>query len=91
MVRITKTLLSKTISKSVLLYYYIDKLPNTKDYIDEITETTEEFQIRRVDKICKKLICEEEELIKWRIVRLAGLRNNCSNKVKDRIQYYIDK
>ncbi|QUH25552.1 TnsD family Tn7-like transposition protein [Serpentinicella alkaliphila] len=91
MVRITRSLLGKTILKSALIYYYLDKLPITRNYIDEITETTEEFQIRRVDNICEKLGSDGEILKKWKIVRIANLRSNYSNKVEERIRYNIDK
>lgn len=84
-VRVTKSLMAKRIGKSAMIYHYIDKMPETKKFLESNTETVEEFQIRRVNKICKELIKRKHKLSKWEIEREAGLRPNYSKVVEDKI------
>lgn len=90
--RVTKSLLGRRIGKLALLEKKIDKLPKTQRYLGKITETIEEYQLRRIDLICKRLFEEGKEFEKWKIIRLCGLSNNCmSEAVRKRIQYNQSK
>lgn len=75
-VRVTLSLLGRRIGELVYLERKIDKLPKTKGYLDSITETVEEFQRRRVGKICKQLAEVDEPLVGWKITRMAGLKDS---------------
>lgn len=61
---------------------HLNKLPLTKAYLNSVTETVEDFQIRRVEWAVKELDRQGEEIREWKIMRLAGLRDNCAEKVK---------
>ena len=90
-VRITKSLIEKKLGKSALLRFNSDKLPKTMGLIDNIIETVEQFQIRRVNRVCEELYKEKGKLKKWEIIRLAGLRPGYSPKVDEIINENIEK
>jgi hypothetical protein len=89
--RITKSILGNKLGISALLDYYLEKLPKTKKYIGEISETVEEFQIRRVKKICRTMIHQNCEIKLWKVMRIAGLKKTCSINVINMINYYKSK
>ena len=90
-VRITKSIFGKTLEISALLDYYLDKMPKTKKYLLEISESVEQYQERRVKKICRHYFKEKITIRRWKVMRIAGLKNNCSLKVINIINYYINK
>jgi hypothetical protein len=87
-IRITKSILGNKLGISALLDYYLEKLPKTKEYLSKILETVEQFQIRRVKKICRTMIQENVEIKQWKVIRIAGLRKTCSINVINTINYY---
>lgn len=90
-IRITKSVFGRILGISALLYYYLDKMPNTKKYLLAINESVEQYQQRRVKKICRNLFCERITIKKWKVMRIAGLKNNCSSKAINIINHYINK
>jgi len=90
-VRITKTLLARRTGILSYVEKKLDKLPLCKMYLENAQETVEQYQIRRVDSICFELYSKNENIIDWKIKRLAGLRNNISDIVKERIENNIIK
>jgi hypothetical protein len=42
--------------------------------------------MRRVDAVCFELYSKGESIIDWKIKKIAGLRDNVSHKVKERIE-----
>lgn len=88
-VRITLSLLGKKSGLTSTLEKKLDKLPQTKAFINQVIETIEDFQIRRVNVVCKKLFEEKEYISRWEIYRLAGLKKNISIKVKKQIETNI--
>lgn len=89
--RITKNKLGNALGISSLLEHHLDKLPKTKLLIKKSAESIEPYQIRRARLIIEKMINNEEKLIEWKVYRKAGLRKNCSNKVKSEITALINK
>lgn len=89
-IRLSLTFIQQTLNIKNYYIKHLDKLPKSKIYLDEICETVEEFQIRR----CKKLIdnkLENGELIRlWEIQRLAGIRTEAFNKLKEELTNYIN-
>jgi hypothetical protein len=83
--RITKSLLGRRINKLALLEKKLDKLPKTGKFLNNVVETVEDFQIRRVNNICLKLNQQGEILKKWKIIRQSGLRPNYPMKVDKEI------
>lgn len=90
-VRITKSMFGRTLGISALLDYYLDKMPKTKKYLLKINESVEQYQERRVKKICRNFLSKRITIRKWRVMRIAGLKNNCSVKVINIINHYINK
>lgn len=89
-IRITKSLLGKRIGKSAALDINMDKLHETKAYIENVIESVEDFQIRRVRKICEQLYEIKGSFKKWEVIRKAGLRPGYSKNVDDAIDDFIN-
>ncbi|MBP2643842.1 MAG: hypothetical protein H6Q67_1729 [Firmicutes bacterium] len=87
-VRISATRLLKAIGYSSTRLN-LDKLPKTKQYVELMAESVENFQLRRVDYICEKLHYEKGVFEKWRVMRLAGLKANVSAEVLNKIDSNI--
>ena len=71
--RITKSLLGKIIMKKALLEKKIDKLPKTKELLDNICEDVDEFRFRRLDRVYDYIEKENIKLPEWKILRIAGI------------------
>jgi hypothetical protein len=65
-----------------LLEHKLDKLPLTKTYLQETVESVEMFQDRRIRWAIAVLEQQGEEVKAWKIMRIAGLRNNCLERVE---------
>lgn len=87
--RISKTLLLRKSKKQSILEKHINKLPKCKEFIEHNTESIQEFQIRRVNKVCEDIMAQDRELTRWEIIRRAGLRPNTDNRVNTVIENYI--
>ena len=90
-VRITKSMFGRILGISALLDYYLDKMPKTKKYLLKINESVEQYQERRVKKICRNFFNKRIIIRKWKVMRIAGLKNNCSLKAINIINDYINK
>lgn len=89
-IRITKTFLSKKIDNQSYIDKQLDKLPLCKEFIEGVVESVEEFQIKRVDKVCEALYLKNDKLTVSKIKKLAGL-NKVSEVVGERINNNIKK
>lgn len=87
-VRISFSRLMKEIGYSSLRFY-LNKLPFTKMYIEQVIESVEDFQLRRVDYVCRKLYDEKGIFEKWEVMRVAGLKEKVSHRVMTRIEENI--
>ncbi|MBB6447891.1 TnsD family Tn7-like transposition protein [Bacillus benzoevorans] len=92
-VYVNKSRVGKAIGQLSLIEKLLDKLPKTKAYLVQNLETREQYQIRRIKWACKKLYLEkEEQIVEWKVQRLAGLRKSLSVKVenalRDEIRWY---
>ncbi len=85
-VRITIGKIGASLGLKALLEKHLDKLPRTKAYLESVKETAEDFQIRRVKWAVEELDRQGEEIVEWKILKLAGLRENCSGRVKAKIE-----
>ncbi len=88
--RITKNAIGKEIGVSMLLQKHLDKLPKTKIILDNICETIEEFQIRRIRYVTQKLLENGENLNQWTIIRKAGLPATISETVIKEINKNVE-
>ena len=81
--RITITSVGREMDRLSLLQKKADKLPKAMNYIYDVQESMESFQIRRIHFIIEKLKQGSEPIIEWQIYRKAGLRHaGLSSKVK---------
>jgi hypothetical protein len=86
---INKSRIGKEIRKLALLEKHLDKLPKTQRYLNEIVETIEQFQIRRVQWATQKLLEDDQETLEWKIKRLAGLKEVVAVSVQHEISTQI--
>ncbi|SFQ87199.1 TniQ protein [Bacillus mycoides] len=87
---INKSRTGKEIGQLSLLEKVLDKLPKTKGYLERNLETRQQYQIRRIKWACKKLYLEnEEQIVEWKVRRLAGLREGLSSTVETAIRNEI--
>ncbi|HEY5563628.1 MAG TPA: TnsD family transposase [Clostridiaceae bacterium] len=84
-IRITKSRLGSVAKVSSLIYNNKNKLPKTQEFIDEIIESIDKFQIRKANYIIKILLEQQGYTYKWQILKLVG--KNPSNLVR----FYIDE
>ncbi len=85
-VRITVGRFGLSLGLKALFDKHLDKLPQTQAYLKSVTETVEHFQIRRVEWAIAELEDRGEEIKEWKILRLAALRKDLSNKVRIKLE-----
>ncbi len=88
-VRITVGRIGANLGLKAFLEKHLDKLPKTKAYLKSVAETIEDFQIRRIKWAIAELDRQGEEIRSWKILRLAGLRRDCAEQVREVIEYRI--
>jgi len=66
----------------------IDKLVLTVNFLDKYVEDIPDYQIRRIIRAVKQLEKELYPVIRWRILRLAGLSEE---RLKDKARTYLEK
>lgn len=81
--QVTMNRVGKRIKKLTLLRLHLNKMPQTKSYLEEVIESTEDFQIRRIKWAIEKLKDEGEHLKWWKVVKKAGLREETAGTIKD--------
>jgi len=84
---INKSRIGKEIGCLAILEKHLDKMPRTKQYLESNMESREEFQIRRIIWACKKINDSGQELVKWKVKRMAGIREN----VNPQVDIYMEK
>lgn len=87
--RITKSVIGKRAGILADLEKNLDKLSETRMYLNEIIESVEEFQLRRCKRIIDENINNDEEIKLWKIQRLAGIRSKEFDKIKEKLIEYI--
>lgn len=87
-IRLTLSKIGMTIRHLSLLEKKLHKLPLTKEYIDDVSETIEEFQKRRIKWSIEEL--DSEELSLWRVRRRAGIKKSFYPKLDHEINLNIE-
>lgn len=90
-IRISKSSIGKVSGVIVALEKNLDKLPETKAYLDKVVETTGEFQVRRCKNIIDEKVKNGEEIKLWELKRAAALRDSAFEKIEGEIVDYISK
>lgn len=88
-IRITKSSIGKLAGILSYLDKRLDKLPKTGQYLTEIIETVEQFQLRRCKNIIDIKIRNDENIRLWEIQRIAGIRTIAFEKLKIELEKYI--
>mgnify|MGYP003407736141 CR=1 FL=1 len=90
-IRITTSIMGKRLGILANLERHLEKLPITKKLLKQITESVEEFQIRRCYKVIDEMIREEVDIRLWRVQRLAGVKSKDFKKIRPILEMYIEK
>jgi hypothetical protein len=90
-IRITKANVGKPLGIVAALEKNLSKLPKTEKYLEEILESVEQFQLRRCKKLIDNKIQNDQEIKLWQIQRLAGIRQDDFEKIKEVILKYISE
>ncbi|WP_057767788.1 TnsD family Tn7-like transposition protein [Cytobacillus praedii] len=83
LIRVTKTRLAKRLDLQARFENYMNKLPMCKNIFTDVTETVEDFQIRRIIFIGEKFRRENTPYTKSSLARGARLNKNLSKKVEN--------
>ncbi len=80
--RLTISGIGKAIDLLALLEQHLDLMPMTGNYLATVMESIEDFQIRRIRWAMEELDRRREPMVAWRVMRLAGLGGNISDRVR---------
>ncbi|WDV06735.1 TnsD family Tn7-like transposition protein [Lysinibacillus irui] len=89
-IRITKSILGRRLGISGNLEHHLDKLPSTNELLNDITETVQDFQIRRCYKVIDALIKQNSIIDLWRIQRIAAIKSHHFHEIKPQLKHYIE-
>lgn len=89
--RLSKNRLISNTTKQPLLEKKLDRLPLCKEFIETHTESIEDYQIMRINRVCKEMVDNGDYLVRWRIMRDAGLRDDVSERVLRKVDEWIYK
>jgi len=84
-IRISKTSLGKEIANLSLLEKHLHKLPCCTEFIEKVSETKQQFQLRRCQIIVRRMHEEGLPMFEWRLQREAGLRKEDYELIKDKL------
>ena len=90
-IRISNSSLGKQAGLGHFLERHLEKLPMTEALLREVVETSEQFQCRRVALVVRSLYEKGLPLTRWRVLRVAGLKNPLANSVEQVIRDEIQK
>lgn len=83
--RVTLAEIMRNLDKLVVPYKMnkcINKLPETKKFVNKEVEDTEQFQIRRLRWAAEQLKSREFRILNWKLLKVAGLNRPLSTLVK---------
>lgn len=87
-VRITRRLFSRRLN----IYYnksHASKLPRSNKLLNEITESVQDFQIRRCCRVIDRMLLDNEPISLWKIYQISGGRLNYFYEIKPKLEEYI--
>lgn len=90
-IRITTSLLGKRLGILANLERHLEQLTITKRLLEQITESVEQFQIRRCCKIIDNLKCELSDVKLWRVQRLAGIKSKDFKTIRPILEVYLQE
>ncbi|MEB3103976.1 TnsD family transposase [Ferviditalea candida] len=85
--RLTMSKIGALSGAKALLEKHLDRLPETKAYLNLVTETEEQFRIRKINWAIKELGRDGVELSVWRVLRKASIRTeHCPPDIEELIR-----
>ncbi|WP_436865818.1 TnsD family transposase [Bacillus fungorum] len=90
-IRITVSAIGKRLGILANLDRHVDKLSQTKELLEEITESVEQFQIRRCCKMIDQMITMNEPVILWKVQRIAAIKTHHFHEIKPKLEEYLKK
>ncbi len=73
---------AKAIGQLTLIEQHLDPMPLTQAYLNSVTASIEAYQIRRVRWAAEWLDLRGQEVLRWKVVRMTGLKPDYSEKVE---------
>ncbi|MCK1997437.1 TnsD family transposase [Psychrobacillus psychrodurans] len=90
-VRITRSVIGKRldIRTSIETQGKAMKIPQTNNLLKEITESVQDFQIRRCLKIIDSHFEDGEPVALWKVKKCGGVKSNQFNQIKPLLERYL--
>ncbi|HDX9578516.1 TPA: TnsD family transposase [Bacillus pseudomycoides] len=88
-IRITVSVIGKRLGILANLERHLDKLSKTKALLEEITESVEQFQIRRCCKVIDQMIMVDEPVMLWKVQRIAAVKTYHFHEIKPKLEEYL--
>ena len=89
--RISRRLLAGSTRRLSWFEKRLDLLPITAKALNKYSESTTEYQRRRIDRTVAALRRKGERVASWKIYRMAGLRPNIATEVKQYVSERADE
>ncbi len=80
-VRITVKTLGDGIGERALLEKHLDKMPETKVFIEQVAESKQDFRLRRVKYVISEMKEEGEVIKEWKVLRKAGIKREFYDEI----------
>ncbi|MGC4378316.1 TnsD family transposase [Fictibacillus sp. Mic-4] len=90
-VRITKSLIGNKLGILANLERHLDKLPKTEKLLSDITESVQQFQIRRCIKVIDKMLLQEGQVLLWKVQRIAAVKSHHFHEIKPYLEDYLQQ
>lgn len=84
-VRITANAIGKELGSNALFNKKMAQLPRTKEVIEALVESREDFAIRRLRVAAKAMSERGEPIRSWSLARVVGLLTSCSPRIRQEI------
>lgn len=88
-IRITISIVGKRLGILSNLEKHLDKLPQTKKLLSEITESTQQFHIRRFCKIIDRMLQGQEPVVLWKVQRIGAVKSHHFHEIKPYLEEYL--
>ncbi|MFY3791814.1 TnsD family transposase [Ureibacillus sp. MALMAid1270] len=90
-VRITKSIIGNILGILANLESHLDKLPKTEMLILEITESVQQFQIRRCCKVIDNMLLQGKQVLLWKVQRIAAVKSHHFHEIKPYLESYLQQ
>ncbi|MEC1180495.1 TnsD family Tn7-like transposition protein [Metasolibacillus meyeri] len=89
-IRITISKIGKSLGILANLEQHLNKLPKTNKLLNDITESLQDFQLRRCYKIIDDLLGNDQGIFLWQVQRKAAIKSHHFHAIKPKLESYIE-